>query len=134
MSDDGDLNLSGDWAGTYSYPGARPPVSFSASLSERAGLLSGVMEEKSVMRGGPPRLRSASIEGRRVGFAVTWLKMYEDCEINHNVEYEGAVSADGDEISGRWSIFGNWSGAFLMVRKTRRARALERRAHVDVGA
>ena len=49
--------------------------------------------------------------GRRVGAEVTWLKTYEDREVNHDVDYEGAVSDDGDEISGPWSIVGNWSGS-----------------------
>jgi hypothetical protein len=134
MSDDGRLDLSGDWAGTYSYPGLLKPVSFTAKLSEQGGWLSGMMEEKSVMGRGPARLRAASVQGRRVGLAVTWMKMYEDREVNHDVEYEGAVDADGDEITGRWSIFGNWSGSFVMVRRSRKALARERTADVDVGA
>ena len=61
-----DLDLSGDWAGTYAYPFAKAPVPFTAKLTERDGWLSGVMEENSVIAGGPPRQRSASVEGRRV--------------------------------------------------------------------
>jgi hypothetical protein len=134
MSEDGGLDLSGDWAGTYAYPFAKAPVPFTAKLTERDGWLSGVMEENSVIAGGPPRRRSASVEGRRVGFEVTWLKMYEDRTINHDVDYKGVVSADGLEITGTWSIVGNWSGPFVMRRKAGAALALEREATADLEA
>ncbi len=121
------LNLSGEWSGVYSYPGALPPVSFSASLSDNGGWLSGVISED----GSPPfpsGRRQSSLQGRRVGVTVSWLKTYEHREVIHDVAYEGAVSGDGEEISGRWSIVGDWSGAFLMVRQSRRAEARRRRA------
>ena len=132
MSDD--LDLSGDWAGTYAYPFAKPPSPFTAKLTERDGWLTGVIEETSVIGGGPPRPRSASVEGRRVGSSVTWLKMYEDRTVNHDVDYKGVVSADGNEITGAWSIVGNWSGPFTMTRKARAAMAEERQAAADVEA
>ncbi len=131
---EGALDLGGDWAGTYSYPRGLAPVSFAANLSEQGGWLTGVTEEKSAIGDGLPRLMRASLKGRRIGSAVTWLKMYEDREVHHDVEYEGAVSADGGEISGRWSLIGSWSGAFLMVRKSRAAVARQRRARVNMGA
>lgn len=128
------LDLSGDWAGIYSYPHSLPPVSFTASLSETGGWIVGEVEEQSEKGRGPPRRLGASIQGRRQGLSVTWLKTYDDPAHHHEaVQYEGAVSADGEEISGRWSLFGNWSGSFLMVRQTRTAASRRRRARADIG-
>jgi hypothetical protein len=50
--------------------------------------------------------------------------------VSHDVVYEGEVSLDGQEIGGRWSIVGSWSGSFLMVRNAVLAKARERRARV----
>ncbi len=108
------LDLSGEWLGVYSYPRDLAPVSFSASLRERGGRLSGSIAE---MQG----RRIAAIEGRRIRFVVTWLKSYEHRDIDHDIQYEGEVSADGEEISGVWTIFSDWSGTFLMVRQPRAA-------------
>jgi hypothetical protein len=127
MSERG-LDISGEWMGVYSYPAALPPVAFSASLIERDGWLSGVIEEQGAKAEGAPKRRSASIQGRRVGLAATWLKCYEHRDVSHDVQYEGQVSADGEEISGRWSIVGNWSGTFLMARQSRATARRERRA------
>jgi hypothetical protein len=116
------LDLSGDWDGIYSYTVPLPPVSFTARLSEQQTSLGGAIEEER-----DRRKLVASIEGRRIGVAVTFLKRYEDRAIHHDVEYEGEVSPDGAEISGRWSIYGDWSGPFLMVRRPRKAVARLRR-------
>lgn len=126
------LDLSGRWLGVFSYPTAAPPVSFTAWLSEQAGWIVGAVEEQSGEGYGPRRRLGASIEGRRAGLAVTWLKLYDDPSRGYDaVTYEGAVSLDGLEISGRWSIPSSWSGAFLMTRKpvltaARRTRASAR--------
>ena len=129
VSSERSLDVSGDWTGTYSYPRAIPPVAFSASLSEQGGWISGVVEERSWERLGPPRRLGASIQGRRAGVSVTWLKLYDDHDASYDaVQYEGAVSPDGEEISGRWSIAGSWAGTFLMVRKSRATANRNRRA------
>ena len=131
MSEDGGLDLSGDWAGTYSYPSALPPVSFTARLIDEGGRLTGVIEETFASDGAASRRVEASLRGQRAGAAVTWLKMYDDRSVNHDVEYAGEVGGEGDEIGGNWSIFGQWSGVFLMVRKSRRAAARLRRAATE---
>jgi hypothetical protein len=126
---DSRLDLSGDWVGVYSYPGDAPPVSFTASLSETAGWIAGVVEEQSAEGLGPPRRLGASIQGRRNGASTTWLKLYDDLAHGYDaVRYEGSVTPDGEEISGRWSIFSSWSGTFLMVRQSRASVASERSA------
>jgi hypothetical protein len=125
-----DLDLSGDWTGVYSYPRGLSPVSFAALMRDAGGALSGNIEEEAAIDGRAPRLRSAALEGRRAGFATTWLKTYEHRDVSHDVVYEGEVSLDGQEIGGRWSIVGSWSGSFLMVRNAVLAKARERRARV----
>ena len=117
------LDLSGEWSGIYNYPQAFPPVAFAASLAEQGGWLTGEISEVT-FRG----KRAASIQGRRAGLVVTWLKSYEHRDVSHDIQYEGVVSADGQEISGRWTIFADWSGTFLMARKPRSAARRERRA------
>ena len=112
------LDLSGEWDGVYSYPDALPPVSFSAALSEAEGILAGRIEDE----GGP----AAALEGRRAGLDVKWLKTYAHRDVAHDVAYEGRVSADGAEISGRWTIVGSWSGPFLMLRRPKAAQARTR--------
>jgi hypothetical protein len=111
------LDLTGEWAGVYSYPHSLPHVSFTAFLVEREGWLTGRIEEAG---------RSAEISGRRSGLAVTFLKTYR----SHDVDYIGEATADGVEISGRWSLFEDWSGTFLMVRRPQPARARVRQARV----
>ncbi len=128
MNASGDpLDLSGEWSGIYNYPAAAPPVSFTASIAESGGMLSGDISE--VMENVP---RSSAIQGRRAGLAVTWLKSYQHRDVDYDVQYEGAVSGDGDEISGRWTIVGVWSGTFLMVRQSRAAIAQQREVAAKV--
>ena len=43
------------------------------------------------------------------------------------VEYEGALSADGTEIEGRWATSSTWSGKFLMIRSAGKEQAVERK-------
>jgi hypothetical protein len=42
------------------------------------------------------------------------------------------MAAGGDEIEGRWTIPGAWSGTFLMVRASRQSEAIERQASEKV--
>jgi hypothetical protein len=67
---------------------------------------------------------SATLQGRRDGARVTWLKLYDRMLRAYNeVAYEGQVNEDATEISGQWRIPGNWSGTFLMIRAPTRTLA-----------
>jgi len=112
------LNLSGEWTGAFSYPIRRPTVAFTARLIDEDGWLSGVTEEQ----GSSPAVRGflmgATLQGRRTGDRVSWLKVYDKIwKTHYSVAYEGVVSADGQEIVGRWSIPRGRSGAFVMNRR-----------------
>lgn len=106
-------DLSGQWTGIFNYPAGQPPTGFAATLHDAGGALTGTTVEPS-LEGGDI---AARIDGHREGMAVGFVKLYEqDSEIYDDVTYAGTVSADGLEITGRWSIPGNWSGTFIMVR------------------
>jgi hypothetical protein len=121
------LDLTGVWNGLYSYPRAKEPVSFLATLAETDTWLSGVTEEiasAGTMRG---QTITATLQGRRTAHAVTFLKTYDDLPHGYDtVHYTGDVNDDGSEIEGRWTIPGVWSGKFLLIRANRRAIALTR--------
>ena len=121
MSSDADqadaLNLTGVWHGLFSYPRAVEPTAFVATLNEKDGWLSGITEEIARVGGMQGRTITATLQGRRTGHSVTFLKTYDDQPPNYDtVQYGGDVNPDGSEIEGRWAIPGNWSGKFLMIR------------------
>ena len=113
----GEFNLTGLWRGLYSYPINRAPVPFTASLAESGSWLTGATEEVATGRAALGRTLTATLQGRRAGSSVTLLKLY-NCSLRayDSVAYEGAINAEGTEIEGRWTVPGNWSGTFLMIR------------------
>ncbi len=113
----GEFNLTGFWRGLYSYPTNRAPVPFSANLVEDGSWLTGSTEEVATRRELLGRTLTATVQGRRTGSAVRFLKLYNaTLRAYDSVAYEGAVNAEGTEIEGTWTIPGNWSGKFLMIR------------------
>jgi hypothetical protein len=125
------LDLSGVWHGFYNYPIAKEPVPFTATLVDTDGSLGGATEEVGNMGDAAGVTMTATLQGRRSGSSVVWLKIYDGDFVHYDaVRYEGAVSEDGLEIEGRWTVPGNWSGTFLMIRAGGVGKALE----VEVGA
>jgi hypothetical protein len=116
-ADRGAWNLSGVWQGEFSYPRNRPPIAFLARLTENDTWIHGVTEEKGAVGDARGLTISASLQGRRSGREVTWLKLYDACYRGYDaVQYGGEINEDGTQIFGRWTIHANWSGRFLMVR------------------
>lgn len=108
-------DLSGEWRGIFNYPGAAgPPTEFTATLNDVGGVLTGETAEPSLYGG----TLAARLDGRHTGSAVTFAKLYEETREGgyDSVAYEGEVDVEGLEITGRWTIPGNWSGTFIMVR------------------
>jgi hypothetical protein len=107
-------DLSGEWRGIFNYPAGAPPTEFVAVLTDADGGLIGHSVEPG-LRGGEV---TARLDGRRTGDAVSFVKLYEqDDDLYDDVTYAGTIGAEGHEITGRWSIPGNWSGTFIMVRE-----------------
>jgi len=123
----GPHNLTGVWHGIYSYPIARAPVSFVATLIETASAFSGTTHEPCTVGGSPNDKLYATLLGSRQDRAVTFVKTYDGANPYYGtVTYEGTLSPDGTEIEGRWIVPRNWAGKFLMIRSTGKAEAASR--------
>ena len=134
MGDAGNaLDLTGLWNGHYNYPHAQAPVSFTAQLTEADGWLAGSTEEIATQHAYRGRSITATLQGRRAGAQVTFLKLYDEALVGYDtVSYAGVVNQEGTEVAGRWSIPGSWSGTFLMIRATGERAAAQRLATAKV--
>ncbi len=122
-------DLSGQWTGIFNYPRGLPPTGFTATLRDMGGVLTGETAEP---RHDGGATLTAMIDGTRTGLAVTFVKIYDALDGEHDsVRYEGTVDAGGQEITGRWDIPGVWSGTFIMVRDAGVAAADEREAEAE---
>lgn len=120
--------LTGVWHGLYSYPAALEPVYFVATLLDAGSSLHGSTHEAAIGRTGAPLTVTASVAGECEGGSVRFLKTYDGAGgWRHAVAYAGALSACGAEIEGRWSIPGDWSGRFLMLRSAGATESVVRR-------
>ena len=127
------LNLTGTWQGQYSYFRNKAPVPFSARLTESNSWLDGLIEEIGTAGDARGRPIEATVQGRRSGRSVTWIKLYHgNFRLYDSVQYVGDISDDGQEIEGRWTIHGNSGGRFLMVRQSGKDAARKKRVAVKV--
>ena len=112
-----DSNLSGLWLGSFSYPAGEGPLTpFLASLEDDGGSLRGTTIEPNTIGSASEQLQ-ALISGSRAGSAVDFTKMYDgESDAAHAVDYVGRVSADGNSITGVWSL-GAVDGTFQMHRE-----------------
>ena len=130
MSGARSADLTGVWLGLYSYPRKLEPVSFTATLIDTSGAISGSSHEAFPRGRDAPHTVFAALWGRRDEHEVAAVKAYDD-GIPHNkpISYEGTIVDDGNEIAGRWIIPRVWSGRFLMVRSAPNAEAIVRRKY-----
>ena len=104
------------------------------SLNETAGWLTGTTEELAPSRPTSGQTLTATLQGRRSGVFVKFLKLYDASVPGYDsVAYEGNISADGTEIGGRWTALGNWSGTFLMIRSRGLAESSSKTARERLG-
>lgn len=76
--------------GRFSYAtDKREPVSFVATLSEHDSRLNGEIEETGAVADAAGRTLHATVQGRRLGRAVKFLKVYAG-----SVQYDGEVNDD----------------------------------------
>jgi hypothetical protein len=96
------LNLSGQWQGRFSYAtDKREPVSFVATLSEHDSRLNGEIEETGAVADAAGRTLHATVQGRRLGRAIKFLKVYAGSFSRYvSVQYDGEVNDDATEIAG----------------------------------
>ena len=98
------LDISGLWIGHYAYPGNAAAVPFLATIDDAGGALSGTIVEPNTMGETSDTLGSI-LSGSRHGSAVDFTKVYDgESDAAHAVDYVGRLSADGNSISGVWSL------------------------------
>ena len=111
------ISLSGLWLGSFSYPqgqGATTP--FMAKIEDRDGSLTGETVEPNIMSFTGDTLE-AFLAGSHSSAAVDFTKTYDGAgDAAHSVDYVGRLSADGNSVSGVWSL-ADWDGTFEMHRE-----------------
>ena len=114
-------NLTGAWFGSFAYLDLpQPEVSFTATLDEVAGVLSGTTSELNTVGTSSPHL-SAMVRGSRQGAEVTFRKTYDGAsDAAHAIDYAGTVDEEGTRVAGFWQMTGA-SGSFEMRRTHARA-------------
>lgn len=131
--DDGP-SLTGMWRGLFSYPRFFEPNPFVAILVQSGAGISGTTHEPCQVGPGRGGVLYATLAGTRAGAAVSFVKAYDgSAGWTHAVSYKGRLSADGNEIEGRWHVPGVWSGRFLMLRAGKEQAAIQRKAMEPVG-
>lgn len=121
----GTVDLTGRWTGVYFYPhdpdwnanDNMPATPFTAELTDAAGVVVGQTLEPDLLFSDGVDIR-AVLEGRHDGLRLTFTKTPDARDRDHVILYDGEISADGDSISGRWTIPGDWSGDFSMQRRS----------------
>ena len=111
----GEISLSGRWTGIYSYPAQFPPNTFEATIHDEGNRISGVIVQPREFFELGEGMQHAVIEGGKDGATVRFVKIYDDLA-RPTPHYEGTIQPGGDEIEGRWTIPGDWSGTFMMIR------------------
>lgn len=111
-------SLTGAWSGAYRFPGdVLPETVFNVQIEEVAGAFTGALQEPNLLLRGGGGVVTADIEGVRTGRDVVFTKFYDGSGgMDHAVRYEGAVDDALTRIDGVWTIPGDWSGQFFMVR------------------
>ena len=79
------------------------------------GVITGEISEPGEFFEPPGTCQYAVIEGSREGGTLRFVKIYDDLS-RPTPHYHGIVQPGGDEIEGEWTIPGDWSGTFLMIR------------------
>jgi hypothetical protein len=124
VSDGEEYDLSGHWLGMFNYPAEFPPNNFEAELRDAGGIVTGLITQPREVFDFPGPPRQAVIDGHRTGGQLSFVKLYDDLD-RDTVHYSGTIQPGGDEIEGIWTIPGDWSGTFMMVRARRDTAAEE---------
>ena len=125
------VDLSGRWTGVYFYPWDEemnpfddlPPTPFSAELVDVGGRISGSTIEPDLLGEFGQSEIPAILEGHHADGVLTFSKFPEGEGHDDPIAYTGAISSDGNSITGEWMIVGDWSGTFQMQRRVAQAAA-----------
>jgi len=119
------IDLTGRWTGVYFYPvdpewnanDNLPATPYSAELADVGGMVTGSTLEPDLLGDPDAPPIPATVEGHHFDGELTFTKFPDGGGQLHTIDYIGAISPDGNSISGRWIIHGEWSGTFTMQRK-----------------
>ena len=131
MSGEGEHDLSGQWSGIYTYPSLYPPNTFEATIRDAGGVITGVIAQPGEFFEPAGLVQHSVIEGSREGSILRFVKIYDDLN-RPTPHYHGVIQPGGDEIEGEWTIPGDWSGTFLMIRGSKAGQAEERKVGEEV--
>ena len=110
------LNLTGQWWGHFTYPNHLGPVTpFNAQFLDQAGRIVGATTEFDQFR--PDHVIEAIISGHYHGESIDFTKAYQGAgpDYEQPIDYVGRISADGNVITGVWSLL-EIDGRFEMRR------------------
>jgi hypothetical protein len=111
--------LTGMWRGTYHYPGGgQQPVNFDLVLLQDGKDVVAVIKEPNTFGSRPGPFLAAVCRGSFDGQEqkLTFTKTYDGTlGPNHDVQYAGKLSQDGNKFDGTWDI-GGFSGTFTLER------------------
>ena len=126
-------SLTGSWGGAYRYPGAERETVFNARIEENGGAFIGTIQEPNDFVQSAGSVLNATIDGSRIGSAITFTKFYDHAEVRHSIRYDGSVDDALMRIEGRWVVHPGWTGTFFMVREDDgEAAEVEETAEIEV--
>jgi hypothetical protein len=108
--------LTGFWTGVYHYPRGDRSTPFHAYLEEAGGAVTGTIVEPDKYKIFGVAIALSLIDGARDAGQLSFRKVMQNGRPGHTILYTGAIDLKELRITGRWTIPGNWSGAFSMQR------------------
>lgn len=100
------VEIAGTWTGMYFFQDGRPPVRLTVTLSQsatNAGVWGHSVEPNTFNKKGGEL--KANLRGHLVENYISFIKTYDGSNgYSHSVLYSGTVSANGNTISGKWSL------------------------------
>ncbi len=128
-------DMTGQWDGTFSYPDvpeAGPITPFIATICDAGGILKGSVLEPHEFDSSTAH---ATVLGQRIGRSVHFTKTYHGAGelYAETVLYFGALSEDGEYVSGEWQIE-HWRGPFEMTREMSGVEGIEAEAKAEAPA
>lgn len=98
-------SLTGVWSGYYGYDGQPDRVPFQAKLSAAGATFAGTTIEPNTFGEPSTMFLTANVVGQSANGVVSFVKTYDGTGgQSHSVSYRGTLSANGQCVSGTWTI------------------------------